>query len=70
MFFYRNPLLIEEELEDVRELISLNDELISQYPDKKDDAIEFNLAFLKERENELIDELNEANKQRLTASYI
>jgi len=61
---HRNPLLIKEELKDVRELISLNQELISNYPDKKDAAIEFNLSFLEEREKELLDELNKSYEDR------
>jgi hypothetical protein len=54
----RYPHVIEEELNDTQELISLNNELIEQSPD---DTLKFNLDYLKERETELIGELNESN---------
>lgn len=59
---FRNPFIIEEELKDVRELIHLNEELLSEFPDDDDPALEFNLNYLKGLETELINELNESNE--------
>jgi len=58
---FRNPFIIEEELKDVRELIHLNEELLSEFPDDDDPALEFNLNYLKGLETELTKCLLEAD---------
>lgn len=67
---FRDPNLIEEELKDTRELISLNEELLVKFSDEEDPALEFNLDYLKERENELINELNNSNEHYNMDSFI
>jgi hypothetical protein len=51
-------VIIEEELKDVRELIHLNEELLSEFPDDNDSALEFNLNYLKGLETDLINDRN------------
>lgn len=57
--YYRKPDLIEEEIEDVKEIIQVNEELIPKFPD--DSILKSNLKYLKERKKELIDELTCSN---------
>lgn len=57
---HRYPNLIEEEIEDVKEIIQVNDELIPKFPD--DSVLKSNLKYLKNRKSELMDELKASYK--------
>ena len=57
---FRKPELIEEEIEDVKEIIQVNEDLIPKFPD--DLILKTNLEYLKERVDELINELKSSNE--------
>lgn len=54
----RYPMYIEEELNDILELISLNEELMSN--DSEDESLKFNLQYLSDFKEELNKELNQS----------
>ena len=62
----RYPKYIEEEIEDVNELISLNEELISN---QSDDSLKNNLSFLKNFRKDLTQELNESYESYRLVSF-
>lgn len=57
---FRDPALIEDELEDIEELLTLNQDLLSRLQDEEDPALEFNLEYLQDVKKALEVELKES----------
>lgn len=57
---HRSPDLIEEEIEDVKEIIKVNESLISDFPE--DSILKSNLEYLKTKKTSLMDELKYSYK--------
>jgi hypothetical protein len=63
---FRQPYLIQKELDRLKDLIQDNRRLVSQYPEEL--ALKLNLISLENRESDVLNELNELNK-RLGADH-